>query len=127
MALAQAGRGIGSPRTVPGNPGDWKNEALAAKWSKIREVRKVVTGALEIERREKRIGSSLEAAPVVHVTNAELLEALKGEDFAEICITSDIVVDGSEVLQRRSASMRFPACPSSRSSPKARSAHVPGR
>ncbi|HWU60788.1 MAG TPA: isoleucine--tRNA ligase [Ensifer sp.] len=76
--------------------GDWKNEALAAKWAKIREVRKVVTGALEIERREKRIGSSLEAAPVVHVTNAELLEALKGEDFAEICITSDIVVDGSE-------------------------------
>ncbi len=80
----------------PEIPADWKNEALAAKWTKIREVRKVVTGALEIERREKRIGSSLEAAPVVHVTNAELLEALKGEDFAEICITSDIVVDGSE-------------------------------
>ena len=80
----------------PEIPADWKNEALAAKWAKIREVRKVVTGALEIERREKRIGSSLEAAPVVHVTNAELLEALKGEDFAEICITSDIVVDGSE-------------------------------
>jgi isoleucyl-tRNA synthetase len=80
----------------PEIPGDWKNEALAAKWAKIREVRKVVTGALEIERREKRIGSSLEAAPVVHVTNGALLEALKGEDFAEICITSDIVVDGSE-------------------------------
>lgn len=80
----------------PDIPADWKNEALAVKWAKIREVRKVVTGALEIERREKRIGSSLEAAPVVHVTNTELLEALKGEDFAEICITSDIVVDGSE-------------------------------
>lgn len=80
----------------PDIPADWKNEALAAKWAKIREVRKVVTGALEIERREKRIGSSLEAAPVVHVTNTELLEALKGEDFAEICITSDIVVDSSE-------------------------------
>ncbi len=79
----------------PEIPADWKNEALAAKWAKIREVRKVVTGALEIERREKRIGSSLEAAPVVHVTNAELLDALKDEDFAEICITSDIVVDGS--------------------------------
>jgi isoleucyl-tRNA synthetase len=80
----------------PEIPADWKNEALAAKWTKIREVRKVVTGALEIERREKRIGSSLEAAPVVHVANAELLEALNGEDFAEICITSDIVVDASE-------------------------------
>jgi isoleucyl-tRNA synthetase len=80
----------------PEIPAGWKNEALAARWAKIREVRKVVTGALEIERREKRIGSSLEAAPVVHVTNAELLEALQGEDFAEICITSDIVIDASE-------------------------------
>ena len=80
----------------PEIPADWKNEALAAKWAKVREVRKVVTGALEIERREKRIGSSLEAAPVVHITNAELADALKGEDFAEICITSDIVIAASE-------------------------------
>jgi isoleucyl-tRNA synthetase len=49
-----------------------------------------VTGALEIERKDKRIGSSLEAAPVVHVTDPELLKALEGEDLAEICITSDI-------------------------------------
>ena len=41
-------------------------------------VRRVVTGALEIERREKRIGSSLEAAPVVHVADADLRDALEG-------------------------------------------------
>lgn len=80
----------------PDVPSEWQNDALSSKWKKIREVRYVVTGALEIERREKRIGSSLEAAPVVHVADPELLEALKGQDFAEICITSDIVVDGSE-------------------------------
>ena len=51
-----------------------------------------MTGALEIERREKRMGSSLEAAPVVHVTNDELMSALDGLDFAEICITSQIEV-----------------------------------
>jgi hypothetical protein len=33
-------------------------------------VRRVVTGALEIERAEKRIGSSLEAAPDRHVSDA---------------------------------------------------------
>ncbi len=76
-------------------PAEWQNDALSAKWKKIRDVRYVVTGALEIERREKRIGSSLEAAPVVHISDAALLEALEGQDFAEICITSDITVESS--------------------------------
>ncbi len=76
----------------PAIPADWKNDALAAEWAKIRTVRSVVTGALEIERREKRIGSSLEAAPVVHIADADLLAALKGQDFAEICITSDLTI-----------------------------------
>ncbi|WP_160010024.1 isoleucine--tRNA ligase [Rhizobium sp. 18055] len=80
----------------PTIPADWKNEALAEKWKKIRAVRTVVTGALEIERKDKRIGSSLEAAPVVHVADPELMKALDGQDFEEICITSGIVIDGSE-------------------------------
>jgi isoleucyl-tRNA synthetase len=76
----------------PTVPAEWKNDVLAAKWDKIRKVRTVVTGALEVERREKRIGSSLEAAPVVHIADPELLNALEGQDFAEICITSAISV-----------------------------------
>lgn len=80
----------------PTVPAEWRNDALAEKWRKIREVRKVVTGALEIERKEKRIGSSLEAAPAVHVADPDLLQALNGQDFAEICITSAIEVDGGE-------------------------------
>lgn len=76
----------------PDVPADWKNDALAEKWAKIRKIRSVVTGALEIERKDKRIGSSLEAAPVVHVADAELFAALAGQDFSEICITSDITV-----------------------------------
>ena len=79
----------------PEVPAEWLDAALDARWEKIRTVRKVVTGALEIERREKRIGSSLEAAPVVHVADKELFGALSGQDFAEICITSAIrVVEG---------------------------------
>ncbi|AGB70213.1 MULTISPECIES: isoleucine--tRNA ligase [Rhizobium] len=77
-------------------PAEWKNEALAEKWKKIRAVRSVVTGALEIERKDKRIGSSLEAAPVVYVADPELLKVLEGQDFSEICITSDITILGEQ-------------------------------
>jgi isoleucyl-tRNA synthetase len=69
-------------------PASWRNDALAEKWRKIRTVRRVVTGALEIERAHKRIGSSLEADPIVHVSDPDLFEALIGVDLAEICITS---------------------------------------
>ena len=55
-------------------------------------MRRVVTGALEIERAAKRIGASLEAAPAVFVSDPALLEALSGIDMAEICITSGITV-----------------------------------
>jgi isoleucyl-tRNA synthetase len=76
-------------------PAEWRDEALAEKWKKVRDVRRAVTGALEVERRDKRIGSSLEAAPVVYIADAGLLQALEGQDFAEICITSGVtIVDG---------------------------------
>ncbi|OED50604.1 isoleucine--tRNA ligase [Rhodobacteraceae bacterium (ex Bugula neritina AB1)] len=75
---------------IPNTPADWLNEPLAAKWSKIRQARRVVTAALEVQRTDKVIGASLEAAPVVHVRDEEALEALKTVNFADVCITSDI-------------------------------------
>jgi isoleucyl-tRNA synthetase len=72
----------------PEVPAAWRDDTLAEKWRKIRLVRGVVTGALEIERADKRIGSSLEAHPIVHVANGELYEAVLDVDLAEICITS---------------------------------------
>ena len=74
-------------RVFPDIPGGWRDEALAAKWSMVRDVRRVVTGALELERAEKRIGSSLQAHPVVHVTEA-LRELFDGLDPADLFITS---------------------------------------
>ncbi|WP_074381090.1 isoleucine--tRNA ligase [Bartonella doshiae] len=71
---------------------EWQNESLAGRWKKVRQVRKVVTGALELERADKRIGSSLEAAPIVFISNPALLEALENLDMAEICITSALTV-----------------------------------
>jgi isoleucyl-tRNA synthetase len=72
----------------PQVPAEWRDEPLAEKWRKVRLVRRVITGALEVERAQKRIGSSLEAAPVVYVADRELLSALDGIDLAEVAITS---------------------------------------
>ena len=72
----------------PELPSGWRDDALAEKWRKIRLVRRVVTGALEIERAHKRIGSSLEAAPVIYVADVDLFAALADIDLAELCITS---------------------------------------
>ncbi|MEQ8305325.1 MAG: isoleucine--tRNA ligase [Hoeflea sp.] len=77
----------------PEVPAAWRDDALASKWKKIRTVRRVVTGALEVERREKRIGASLEAAPVVYIDDPELVAAVEGTDFSEVCITSGIVIE----------------------------------
>ncbi len=71
----------------PVNPA-FKDEKLAAKWEKVKQVRRVVTGALEVERREKRIGSSLEAAPLIYITDDALYDAISDQDWAEIAITS---------------------------------------
>jgi isoleucyl-tRNA synthetase len=75
-------------KTFPEMPAEWRDDALAAKWQTIWKIRQVVTGALEVERREKRIGSSLEAAPVIHVTDKALFAVAQDEDWAEIAITS---------------------------------------
>ncbi|MEO0730910.1 MAG: class I tRNA ligase family protein, partial [Pseudomonadota bacterium] len=61
----------------------YRDEALAERFEKIRRVREVVTGALEVERREKRIGSSLEADPVVYIESTSLMDAFAGIDPAE--------------------------------------------
>ena len=82
-------------RLFPDVPATWRNDVLAAKWERIRRVRRVVTGALELERAAKRIGSSLQAHPKVFV-GADDAAALKGVDFAETCITSGITVTTAE-------------------------------
>ncbi|HEX5599778.1 MAG TPA: class I tRNA ligase family protein, partial [Hyphomicrobiaceae bacterium] len=69
-------------------PKAWRDDALAKKWEQVRRVRRVVTGALEIERAAKNIGSSLEAAPDIYVADEALLDALEDVDMAEVAITS---------------------------------------
>ncbi|MCY4306429.1 MAG: isoleucine--tRNA ligase [Aestuariivita sp.] len=67
----------------------WLDSTLAQKWLLIRQARRVVTAALEIQRQNKVIGSSLEAAPVVYVENPDMVAALSSVDFEDVCIVSD--------------------------------------
>ena len=77
---------------MPETPAAWLDEALAAKWAQLRQVRRAVTAALEVQRTAKVIGASLEAAPVVHVEDAGALAALRSVDFADLCITSGLTL-----------------------------------
>ena len=75
---------------MPSTPKTWQNEELAAKWAIIRQARRAVTAALEVQRSEKVIGSSLEAYPVVYLEDKKTFEILDSIPFADICITSSI-------------------------------------
>ena len=75
---------------MPNTPKAWRNEELAKKWAIIRQARRAVTAALEVQRTEKVIGSSLEAYPVIHLEDQKTFEILDSIPFADICITSSI-------------------------------------
>jgi isoleucyl-tRNA synthetase len=80
----------------PDGFGKFRDDALAAKWETIRNVRRVVTGALELERAAKNIGSSLEASPIIYVSDRKMLATLFDVDLAEVCITSNYEVREDE-------------------------------
>lgn len=82
-------------RQFPAIPATWRDDALAAKWATVRDLRRVVTGALELERAAKRIGSSLEAHVDVFAT-ADHIRAMQGVDLAEIAITSSAALHEGE-------------------------------
>ena len=83
----------------PQTPTEWRDAPLAAKWAKIRGARRVVTAALEIQRRDKVIGASLEAAPVVYIAQADMMAALQSVEFEDIAITSAVVLSSDPIPQ----------------------------
>ena len=75
----------------------WRDEALAARMARLREVRRSVTEAIEPLRKAKVLGSGLEAA--VRLTlPADEVAALAGVDWAELFITGPVAVTGGEAL-----------------------------
>ena len=87
--------GSNAMRLIPETPAEWRNDVEGTRWSNVQQcVLLAITGALEVERREKRIGSSLEAAPRVHLgfIYKELFDGFPGDaaplDAAEVFRTS---------------------------------------
>lgn len=72
-------------------PNEWENDDLENKWEDIKALRKVITGALELKRAEKIIGSSLEASPKVYM-GAKYIAACENLKLEDICITSNITM-----------------------------------
>jgi isoleucyl-tRNA synthetase len=95
-------------RNLPETPQSWRNDAEAARWAKVQKVLEVVTGALEIERREKRVGGALEASPTVFIADAELMAAFDGVDAAEVFRTSSATLRAGE---GPAAAFRLPEVP----------------
>jgi isoleucyl-tRNA synthetase len=102
----KAANGSVHVEAFPDVPKAWRDEALAARWDTFRDVRRVVTGALELERAAKNIGSSLEAAPHVFIEDDRVMQLLREEfldteqgfadieqGFADICITSALTLN----------------------------------
>ena len=77
-------------RDFPNIPEEWQDRELSDRWEKIREIRKVVTGALELERSEKRIGSSLEAKPLIWADSTS--QSL----FANLVLDEIFITSGAE-------------------------------
>ncbi len=71
----------------------YENNLVFNKWERIKKIRKVITGAIELKRGKKEIGSSLEVSPIVYLSEYDDLELLKSIDFAEVCITSHITIE----------------------------------
>ena len=82
------GAGPNAMRVMPETPAEWRNEAEASRWALVERVTRVVTGAIEVERRDKRMGAALEAAPRVFIADAALAAAFHGLDPAEVFRTS---------------------------------------
>jgi isoleucyl-tRNA synthetase len=76
----------------PAVDASWKDEALGQKWAQLRRLRSVVTEAVEPMRRDKQIGSSLQARVAVAIGEQEIVESANELDFAEICIAAEVSV-----------------------------------
>lgn len=92
-------------RQFPETPASWSDPDLALRWERIFTVRRAVTAALEVERRERRIGSSLEASVRVTIPDPDMLSAFSGEDAADIFITSGASLEAGPAPEGSAASV----------------------
>ena len=93
----------------PAVDADWRDEALATRWERLRALRGLATLAIEPARKDKLLGSSLEAVVALRVS-AEDAALLGGVDFTELCIAGDVVIEIGDDLAASVARTTDPRC-----------------
>lgn len=77
--------------SFPALPFNWNTPTLSEKYEKLRLIRKVMTGALEVARASKQIGSSLQADVKVFLSPS-LIASIQDIDLAEFSIVSSVEI-----------------------------------
>ena len=75
-------------------PKIFENKKLSNKWYELIKIRNICNISIEEKRASKVIGSSLEAALIIHL-DRKSLEIVKGIDLSELCITSLVEIKNS--------------------------------
>ncbi len=80
----------------PDVPAAWQDEALALRWTRVRQIRKQVTEEIERHRAQGQIRSSLEAAVTIGLHPDDT--SLSADEWAELCIVSKASLTYSELI-----------------------------
>ncbi|MBR5857745.1 MAG: class I tRNA ligase family protein, partial [Phascolarctobacterium sp.] len=77
---------------------EYIDEALEAKWDNFIDIRSEITKVLEVARREKTIGHSLDANVVLHATGDALaiLKSVEAELATLLIVSKATIVEGTE-------------------------------
>jgi isoleucyl-tRNA synthetase len=76
----------------------WLDPTLGTRWQHLRALRSLATMAIEPARRDKLIGSSLEARLTLSAAHADAA-LIASVDFAELCIVSAVTLDIDPALE----------------------------
>jgi isoleucyl-tRNA synthetase len=68
----------------------WRDDALAKQFALVRKLREEIYLKLEVLRRDKLVGSFLEAAVTIETAHADRIVALAGLDLAELLLVADV-------------------------------------
>ena len=88
---------------------DWFDGSVGARWERIRALRRLVTEAIEPLRKDKVLGSSLEAEVRLEVGDADA-RLLRSVDFTELCIAAKVTILDSGRERAQVARTQLPRC-----------------